>query len=336
MTKPATLLLWMLALATGCASQTARTLSETAEAGVAIEQSVALPAPVRGLQVETVGSLIAPGTDERTCEVVALPGSPDERYYVNRIEAALSAHGQDVVISAALPASETAAIMDVGTRVPCTRAGEVFGEELIQVFATQDTYAEERFPAGVGRVLHGGQKLAIETHFVNESSDMVPAKLKVSLHTVDAESITRAAHTASFQNFTIYTPPLGESSHIGECRLDQDVIVSHLARRTQRYGTRFRVWRAGGDNDGELLWDSQESRAAAKDLLDAPLQLAAGEALRFQCDYRNTSDRELRYGVSAADETCALEATFSGASATPAQDQTCLLFSVDVDGIARK
>ena len=43
--------------------------------------------------------------------------------------------------------------MDVGAAVPCTRSGEAFGEELIEVLSTQEPYLEQRYPAGVGRVL---------------------------------------------------------------------------------------------------------------------------------------------------------------------------------------
>jgi hypothetical protein len=325
----------LLALATGCATGPGRESRHEAATNAAIQNSVQLAAPQRGFQVQTVGALVEPGEDLRTCEVIALPGTPDETFYVNRIEAALSAHGEDLVVSAAIAGSDTEAIMDVGASVPCVRAGEAFGEALLDVTAAPARYRDQRLPDGVGKVFHGGQKLAVEHHFVNEGSEPVPALVKLSFHTVDASAVRHLAHTARFSNFTIYTPPGGESSHLGECAVDSDVHVSDLVRRTQRYGTTFAVWRLGGERDGELIWQS-ESRADSEHLLtEDPLRLSAGEGFRFQCDYDNTTDRELRYGVAATDETCALDATFWSETELDTE-QGCMLFGVGEDGIARK
>jgi hypothetical protein len=158
--------------------------------------------------------------------------------------------------------------------------------------------------------------------------------------------------TASFENFTIYTPPNGHSSHVGECRVRQEMVVSDLVRRTQRYGTSFKVWRVTANQDqdagqqdaaseprgDELIWDSAE-RKDSRTSFSTPLHLLPGDGFRFQCDYENPTDHELRYGVSAADETCTLEAIFWPARPdTETQagvSEDCLLSNVDSDGVAR-
>lgn len=302
-------------------------------AGRTIELS--LDVPEQGFQVSTVGRFIEPGDELRTCEVVQLPGTPDQTFYVGRIEAAMTDRGQDLIVSAALPDSHTEAIMDVGANVPCTRSGEAFGEEMVEVLSTQEPYLEQRFPSGVGRVLHGGQKLAIDSHFVNPTDEPAPALVKLSFHTVAADSIEHVAHTATFENLTIYTPPGGSSSHLAECLIGQDMVVSELVRRTQQRGTDFTVWVAGGERDGQLLWHSK-SMADPRVQLESPLRLAAGEGLRFECDYVNATSLELRFGVNASDEMCTLGATYWPADGEePASVQGCLLLEVDADGVAR-
>jgi hypothetical protein len=328
---------WLLALtstivAAACASETG---AELAPARVTnVSEAIELPVPEHGFQVETAGMLIEPGDDIRMCEVVVLPGESSERYYVNRIQSALSARGEDLVVRAAEPGSETAAIMDRGASMPCTRAGEAFGEELSDVLRSRGHYSDERFPSGAGKVFHGGHKLAVEYHYVNDSKDVVLAKAKLSFHVVSADKVQHLVRTASFDNFTIYTPPNGQSSHLGECRFREELMVTDLVRRTQRYGTDFKVWLAGGERDGSLLWESVERRDSRK-TLTAPLHLLPGEGFRFQCDYDNPTDRELRYGVSAADETCTLDATFWSLDESDGTTQDCLLLNVDPDGIAR-
>jgi len=330
-------LAWLLAVsataAAACASETGAELAPTRAANV---EALELALPEHGFQVETAGMLIEPGDDVRMCEVVVLPGDSSERYYVNRIQSVLSGRGEDLVVRAADPGSETSAIMDRGASLPCTRAGEAFGEELRDVLRSRGRYSDEHFPAGGGKVFQGGHKLAVEYHYVNDSKDVMLAKAKLSFHVVGADKVQHLVRTASFDNFTIYTPPNGQSSHLGECRFHEELMVSDLVRRTQRYGTDFKVWIAGGERDGTLVWESQDRRESRKTLA-APLHLLAGEGFRFQCDYDNPTDRELRYGVSAADETCTLDAIYwspeDEGDATGSQD--CLLFNVDGDGIAR-
>jgi len=322
-----------------CASETAVEFSgsrASSQSNVGnVTEAVELAAPERGFQVESAGVWIEPGDDVRMCEVIVLPGDASARYHVNRIQSLLSARSEDLVVRAAEVGSETAAAMDRGASLPCTRAGEAFGEELNDVLRSQGRYMDERFASGAGKILQGGQKLAVEYHVVNDTREAALAKAKLSFHVVDAAQVQHLVRTASFDNFTIYTPPHGQSSHIGECRVRQELFVSDLVRRTQLYGTTFKVWRAGGDHDGELIWESGD-RKQNRVGMPTPLHLMPGDGFRFQCDYENPTDRELRYGVSADDETCTLDAMFwlTDEGQEPLAED-CLLLHVDSDGVAR-
>lgn len=330
-------LLCMVAVATACAAETSVELAASASPRVAsVSEAIELAQPESGFLVETGGVWVEAGDDVRLCEVIVLPDARGgERYHIGRIQSALSAHSDDLIVRAADADSDTASAMDPGASLPCTRAGEAFGEELSDVLRSQGRYMDERFPEGVGTVLHGSQKLAVEYHVVNDTKEAVFAKAKLAFHTVDASRVQHRVRTASFENFTIYTPPNGRSSHVGECHVRQELFVSDLVRRTQRYGTSFKVWRAGGDHDGELLWESR-SRAESRVGITQPLHLMPGEGFRFQCDYANPTGRELRYGVSADDETCTLDAVFwLNDENSDAVAEDCLLFNVDSDGVAR-
>ncbi len=330
-----TLAVSILILGAGCATQTGPKFGAGTNAtGVSAE--LGLQPPERGFQVQSLGVMIEPGDDIRWCEALRLPGGPGNVYYVDRIESAMTAHGQDLIVSAAPVGSDTESIMDVGSRVPCTRAGEAFGEDLAQVISTQRSYHDERYPAGVGQVFYGGQKIAIDYHFVNDSEEPLPAKVGLNFHLVDASAVQHVAHVADFDNLTIYTPPGGRSSHLAECNVSQALVIGELVRRTQSYGTGFGVWIAGGPRDGQPLWYSRGPSENRMTLAE-PLRLEPGEGLRFQCDYHNTTDLELRYGVNAGDEMCTLDATYwLPDEQTQAQPQGCLLLEVDPDGVARK
>lgn len=315
--------------ASACATQPGAEASAATEVPVALR--LELPAPARGVQLSTRGVLVEPGEDIRWCEVLQLPGAPDQQYHVDRVEAAMTDHGRDLIVSAAVPLSDTAEIMDVGARVPCTRAGDTFGEALSELTSSQQPYLDQRFPQGVGKRLYGGQKVAVDYHYVNDTDEPVVAGARINLHFV--AQVDRIARTASFHNFTIYTPPGGWSSHVGECTVQHDITVAELVRRTHRRGTSFRVWRVGGARHGELLWSSLEWQDSRFEPVE-PLELRAGEGFRFQCDYVNEGRTELRYGVTAQDETCGLNAIY-WADAEQDAVEGCMLFTLDDDGIAR-
>jgi len=327
-------------LAAGCVSETTEEISGETQASrttspLVSANALELQEPARGFVLESEGVWVESGDDVRTCEVAAVPGDARDLYYVHRIEAVLSAHSDDLIVRAAKLDSDTASAMDPGVHVPCTRAGEVFGEELSDVLRSQGRHTDAQFAPGVAQVLRGGQKLALEYHVVNRGRDATLAQVKLAFHTMDERDVQHRLHVASFENFTLYTPPHGSSSHVGECRVKQALVVSELVRRTQLYGTTFRVWRAGGDRDGELIWESS-SRQYSRLEMSTPLELQPGDGFRFQCDYDNPTARELRYGVSADDETCMLDTLFwlVDESQEPIAEN-CLLFNVDSDGIAR-
>jgi len=343
MLKPLNAAWILLFAAAACATQTG---SEQAVArdnhdnrgDSASASALELRPPAIGFQIDTPATLVDAGDDVRMCEVVVLPGTASDVYYVPRIEALLSAQGEELIVHAARPGSDTEAVMDPGASVPCTRAGEAFGEDLSEVLATADHYTDEQFPAGTGKVFRGGQKLALEVHFVNDSAEQVPARAKLSFHLADAERVQRSAHSANFANLTIYTPPGGHSSHVGECLVREEMLVSELVRRTQHFGTSFKVWFAGGARDGELAWESSDRRDNRYEP-SKPLHLMPGEGFRFECSYYNSSGRELRYGVSSYDETCMLQAKYALPDDLEDDDtatEGCLLFDVDADGVARK
>jgi hypothetical protein len=322
-------------LALGCTSQTGSGFADPVAAG-GTETALDLAPPSAGFQLESQGVPIEPGDDVRWCEVLRVPGAADDVYRVDRIEGLLSPGARDLIVSIAPLGSETEALMEVGAHVPCTRAGEAFGEDLEELTSTQRTWLDQQYPRGVGVTIHGGQRIAVDYLYVNTGEETSNAKIKLNFHAGRDGAFRRTAHTARFNNLTIYTPPRGRSSHLAECAFPADVWIGELVRRTQQRGTGFSVWISGGDRDGELIWHSTRPDEPNLELAE-PIRLQAGEGLRFECDYLNTSDRELRFGVNASDETCALNSLYWQADERSDMGQAdCLLFEVESDGVARK
>ncbi|MDH5671835.1 MAG: hypothetical protein OEZ06_06770 [Myxococcales bacterium] len=87
----------------------------------------------------------------------------------------------------------------------------------------------------------------------------------------------------------------------GTCDFDRSVIITRLYRRTHR----IVAYRAGLVGEADWLWVSGDSTGKLSLDPDPPLTLTAGQGLRWECDYENTSDLAFQIGGGASD-TCSL------------------------------
>jgi Copper type II ascorbate-dependent monooxygenase, C-terminal domain len=289
-----------------------------------------LEAPEEGFQVRSTGTEIEPGEDVEYCEVVQLPGGPDDTYYVNRFESEMTLGSHHLIVQAIVPGSTMDANAQVGDRVPCFGPGGFEGEagDLLDVTGQQVPYHEENFPAGVGRIYTGGQKVIFNYHYFNATDNPLEARAAVNFFTTDEANVQKIAESygAIFVGINV---GIGETeSYDLECMMDIDVMVHKLTRHTHKWGTDFPVSFAGGERDGELIYTSPNYEQPDH-IFEEPVLVRAGEGFRFTCNYDNTDgDHVLTFGEKTTNEMCILFATvFSPDGREVNPDQGCLLFS---------
>ncbi len=292
--------------------------------GVGEVPAVELALPESGFQVTTIGEWLEPGTDVEYCEVVQLPGSPDETFSVSRIEVAMHQFSHHVIVKAAVPGSETEAAMVVGEREPCIRPQQPFGGDMVDVTGAQKPYYSSDWPAGVGRIYHGGQKLVVDWHYYNPTTEPIPARHAINFHVAAPDAVQHVAETFGFYNYAIAVEAGETGATATECTFDKDVLIWSLTRHTHQWGRDVHVWHAGGQHDGEHLWTSTDW---AHDLdyffEDGPMLIKAGEGFGFQCEYENTEDHTLNFGVKASDEMCILFGDIWSPTGEDVSDQSC-------------
>jgi hypothetical protein len=286
---------------------------------------VDLQAPAYGLQVQTAGRTIAPGADEEWCEVVKLPGDPSETYFIGRTEIAMAPFSHHVVISFALDGSARLDEVALESPVPCAGV-HAFGNNLVTLAATSETYSSSELPPGVGHVLHGGQRLLFDYHALNTSTAPVPAAHRLNLHQVDR--IEKRAQVFGFYNQYIEIPPHSTRSFADACTFSDEILVWRLARHTHRRGTDFKVWWYGGARDTEHVWTSTDWEQDITFRFDEPVVMPAGSGFRWECAFDNPTDETLTFGVEATDEMCILFGQFAAAgAAASAPPQSCYRFT---------
>ncbi|MBM4359279.1 MAG: hypothetical protein FJ096_14350 [Deltaproteobacteria bacterium] len=287
------------------------------------EDDLCLDAPASGFQLRTDGDEIQPGEDIEYCEVVALPGGPEDEYYVSGYEIAMTPFSHHLIVVAAVPGSDTEKAISPGMKKTCYGA-DAFGGDVYGVTGSQKPTHEETYPDGVGKKFKGGQKLVFDYHYFNSSPKPVKARAAVNFNTVEAAKVTREAHSFGFYNLNLSIPPMSKKSFSGECRFKHDVMVSKLTRHTHQWGKDFSVYHAGGAKDGEHVWTTPNYEETDF-IYDEPILVKGGDGFRFTCAFDNTTAKTLKFGLTASDEMCILFGTWFTPTVGASEDnQDCL------------
>jgi hypothetical protein len=292
------------------------------------DEEPCLDVPARGIQLRSAGRTIAPGEDRELCEIVRLPGGPEDLHVVDGFELAMMPGSHHLIIAAVEPGSETEASVAEGEVIDCV-GPTGFGEDVSFVTGAQLPVYEESYPAGVGKVYRGGQFLVFNYHYFNATDAPIEGRAALNLYTTDVEAISKEMGLLAFANLDIAIPPGEARSFTGECRFDEDVLVHKLMRHTHRWGREFPVELAGGARDGELVYVSP-SYEEPDHLFDEPLLVRAGDGFRFTCNYVNDTASTLEFGVKATDEMCILFGLIFSPTGRTVADQLCA-----VEGVLR-
>jgi hypothetical protein len=289
--------------------------------------------------VNIAGTAIDPGSDIEWCEVQQFPGTAGQAYYVNAIDFWKAPFSHHMFLSAVKrgSAAETAAsALGVGNKTQCVNASGAFGDGTVTIGGAAKSEQSVHYPPGVGLVFYGGQKLLFDYHYYNTSESTVKAQAGANFHLVSEADVKKVAHIFGVMNIGIEIPPEGTAGFQTECRFNHDVMVGGVLRHTHRWGTTFKVWTVDTQDQPELLWTSDDWQNDIEFQFSEPHLMKAGEAFRYECDYRNTEARTLRFGTKATDEMCNLFGAWwvvnEGDDPGP---QNCVIDKTDPDGIAR-
>lgn len=216
---------------------------------------LSLPAPESGFQLEIEGTVIQPGEDVEYCEAVALPGTADDVYYVNRYESEMTAFSHHLNVYSVDPGTALHDEVVPGVLREClqptlgySNAGP-FGDGLRYVVGSQRPRTEAAFPSGIGQKWVGGQKVVFNFHYLNTSPAPVVAKARLNLHTTSKASVIRAPQMFAMLNRSISIPPMSDASFTMQCARSDRRSTSMPSCATRIAGARGSTpggWAASG------------------------------------------------------------------------------------------
>ncbi len=178
-------------------------------------------------------------------------------------------------------------------------------EDAIIFFGGQgDAEGELHLPDGVAAQLPPSIDVVHEIHYVNATDETVQLYSHINAWAIPDSEVIEGIWGGSVRDEHINIPAQSTHSEWSRCVFNQDVEVLFLAAHQHKLGTRFTIAPFDGVNVGETLYENDDWHTPNITQYDTPLVVPAGQGFQFTCEWDNTTDAEINYGLTADDEMC--------------------------------
>jgi hypothetical protein len=270
----------------------------------AAELRTRLHRPSRGLQVRLTPFDIQAGTEREVCQLIELPNAKEVEFrdltiampagaeYGSHHFAMFLYSGGDDELLGRKPFDSAG----------CVGVGTAFVSPILAF--VQRPKQRIRLPKGVGLRLAPGQRLLLNSHYLNGTTDSLNVDVAINFRAARKRAIRH--HARSFQLGTAaISIPAGESgSASGVWVAPFPMNVVWLSTHSHKHTTSVTVDVARGGGSPEQQIETRDYTEPAVRRYAKPLRLEAGDRIRWTCSYTNTTDSLVRFGVTAEDEMC--------------------------------
>jgi Copper type II ascorbate-dependent monooxygenase, C-terminal domain len=282
--------------------------------------------PARGFQMRVGHYSIAPGEDLEMCEYRRLPikKAMDVKSFTLRMPPgahhfAMWGYGGSVT-------DDSRFRQGPFESVGCTGAApdDPFPQLMIP---TQSPNTTLRFPKGIALHLDPRQQVFLNPHMKNFGSEPFQPDIRFNFVRARKGRIEHYAEALTFGNMTsIHIPAGGDQTITAEWTTPMALTIIHLATHQHRLGTYANIELVSADGSTrEKLVETYDWEHPSSVWPPGGIRLEKGRKLRVTCTWRNTTDRDVRFGPETTDEMCfAIGFFYRDAGVTPAAGSGCL------------
>ena len=256
--------------------------------------------PERGIQIHLEPFAVEPGKEREIFSATRLGATED--LMVNKIEIVQPEGSHHFIIykvddeeARKLPPG----LRDFNPTNPLQALG-IFSRRFI--VGTQTPYTLLEFPEGVVIPMPANAVYEFNSHFVNTSGvNTLVGEVYINLHTIPADEVKHVTKPIFVAHLGLAIPP-GQTVTSGRSwTLDRDINLLLLSSHMHRHGRQFDIFL--GENRIYQSFDWADPKTL---LFDPPLQVKAGEKVRFECTHENDDKPfTIRFGFTAEnDEMC--------------------------------
>ena len=167
---------------------------------------------------------------------------------------------------------------------------------------TQVPYVDYHLPEGVALRLPPGSGFDLNAHSVNRTDEPRIGEVYVNLHTVEADEIEHVADYDNFGNFDLNLPPHQETIVSETFTFPETRHIIQMWAHAHEHMDWFRIEHVGGENDGELIYWTNDWEHPVLLQTDTPLTFEEGDQVRLVTKYTNDTDETINWGPLSSDE----------------------------------
>jgi hypothetical protein len=241
---------------------------------------------------------LQPGQETTQCVILQL--SNETPQMLRRIRSVIS-HGSHHLIAYRVP--DTAPLHP--EPAPC-QAFEDITNGVSPVIIAETADAEVEYPDGVGLAFAAHQRIKIEEHFLNAGDTIINGTGNVDFTLVDPQPSMVLANLMFWgpQQFAIDAHKAGSAEFAHA--VNAGVNVFGLTSHEHRFGTLATIGLAtSATGPATELYRNTDWEHPPLKTFDPPLAFDGTQSLRLHCEWLNTSNEVVPFGLSAAtNEMC--------------------------------
>ncbi|TAE56184.1 MAG: hypothetical protein EAZ89_04935 [Bacteroidetes bacterium] len=159
-----------------------------------------------------------------------------------------------------------------------------------------------RLPDGYAVRFDANATVDLNSHYFNKTDKTRFGEVYVNLYTVDPANVLRVLDNELLGNEEMLIPAQSRKTFTDTYTFDKRTSIVSLSSHTHKRGERFEIRIAGGARDGELIYVSEDWQHPVVLSYATPLVLEPGEGLTSIVTFNNTTNRNIRTGVTSEDE----------------------------------
>jgi hypothetical protein len=169
--------------------------------------------------------------------------------------------------------------------------------------ATQNGTLDWNLPPKTGMTVKARQRVLVQTHYLNTSllgTDGGWAYGAVHLHRVDASQVKTQIGAIFGQDRAIDIAPHAKAHVAGKCQLPGPGQFVAMTGHFHSHGTSFKLYITRKDGTEDLFYQTVGFDQPAWETFDVDHEgmqhLGEGDGFRWECEYQNDSDVEVKFG----------------------------------------
>lgn len=261
------------------------------------------------------------GEERQVCKTINIPS--DAAFDIVRFESQMRGISHHFNLYKVIDQSAFAPVTaEESTTHDCAPAAEQLRGDAAYIYGSASPERIMETPPGVAFHLEPGQRLILEYHAINYTTEPIEASLQIDLHGAAPDAvIEHHADIIWFANWGFMLPPGRETSDTTRCEVPYDVEIFGLMSHFHELGTHFTIDAIQRDTETQV-YESEDWSHPVYERYAPALSLAAGDALQWTCTWNNTRDKLVMPNKGSKDEMCMVFAAAypkTGLSAEPIQ-----------------